>query len=141
MSSSNPHPKMHEERLQFFMQHIQNEIEACETRLGAAMLASDVDALDALICDDLLFVGPSGEMISKAMDLETHRSGDIQFTRLEPKEQQIRVLDRAAVAVTQIFVAGTFGGNPFAGEMRYMRVWQRDENGWRVLAGHCGFVA
>ena len=34
------------------------------------MLASNVDELNALIADDLLFVGPTGELATKEMDLE-----------------------------------------------------------------------
>jgi hypothetical protein len=36
---------------------IETQIRNCETRLYAAMLTSDVAELDALIADDLLFVG------------------------------------------------------------------------------------
>jgi ketosteroid isomerase-like protein len=120
---------------------IKSEISECEMRLYAAMRVSDVDELDALISDELLFVGPSGEMVSKAMDLEMHRSGGIQITQLEPREQEMRVLNDAVVATTKVFVAGVFQGNSFASEMRYTRVWRRTESGWKILAGHCGFIA
>ena len=55
--------------------NIEAQIRACENRLYAAMLTSDVAELDVLISDDLLFVGPTGELATKAMDLDLHRSG------------------------------------------------------------------
>lgn len=41
---------------------LETHIRACEARLYAAMLASDITELDALIADDLLFAGPTGEL-------------------------------------------------------------------------------
>ena len=49
---------------------IEAQVRACETRLYEAMLTSDVAALDRLIADNLLFVGPTGELATKAMDLD-----------------------------------------------------------------------
>ncbi|GAB4578815.1 MAG: hypothetical protein Fur0022_15520 [Anaerolineales bacterium] len=40
---------------------IESQIRECETRLYAAMLASDIAELDALIADDLLFAGPTSD--------------------------------------------------------------------------------
>ena len=68
------------------------------------MLASNVDELDALIADDLLFVGPTGELATKAMDLELHRSGATQFRELVSKELEVRVWsDDFALASAKIF--------------------------------------
>jgi hypothetical protein len=46
-----------------------------ERELQAAMRASHVEALDGLLHDDLLAVGPHGGLADKAMDLEAHRTG------------------------------------------------------------------
>lgn len=116
------------------------EIIVCEQRLYRAQLTSDVSVLEELLSEDLIFVGPSGEIVTKPMDLELHRSGAITITQLEPKEQEIRCLDGAAVAVTQIFLTGIFQGSPFAGDFRYTRVWQHTDQGWHILAGHCSAI-
>lgn len=120
---------------------IEAEIVACEQQLYTAQLSSDVALLQELLSDELVFVGPSGELFSKQMDLELHRSGGIKITQLEPKEQEIRCLNGTAVAVTKIFLTGTFQGDSFSGDFRYTRVWQHTENGWRILAGHCSAIA
>jgi len=52
---------------------IRAEIEPYEAALRAAILANDVDALDALLDDDLIFTIPSGQVISKHDDLSAHR--------------------------------------------------------------------
>lgn len=114
----------------------ENQIRECEARLCAAMLISNVDELDALIADDLLFAGPTGELTTKEMDLELHRSGNTQFRELVSKELEVRVWsDDFALALAKIFLSGTFSGHDFAGNCRYTRVWRKGKNGWQIVAG------
>jgi ketosteroid isomerase-like protein len=115
---------------------IEAQIRACESRLYAAMLASDVEELDMLIADDLLFVGPTGELATKAMDLELHRTGGTKFHELVPQELVIRVgSEQWAIVAAKIFISVTCLGNDFAGDFRYMRVWGNDDNGWQIVGG------
>ena len=115
---------------------IENEIRACEARLYSAMLASDVAELDALIADDLLFAGPTGELATKAMDLELHRTGGTQFHEFTPKELEIRVWsEQFALASAKIFLSGTYVGQAFAGDYRYTRIWRKGPHGWQVVGG------
>jgi len=115
---------------------IETQIRACEARLGTAMLASDVAELDALIADDLLFAGPTGELATKAMDLELHRTGGTKFHELRPKELEIRVWsEQFALASAKIFLSGTYLGQAFAGDYRYTRIWRKDQQGWQIVGG------
>ncbi|MBD2634313.1 nuclear transport factor 2 family protein [Limnothrix sp. FACHB-881] len=115
---------------------IATEIRACEARLRAAMSTSNLSELDVLIADDLLFSGSIGELATKAMDLELHRTGGTQFHELVSKALEIRVLSEdVALASAHIFLSGSYLGNAFAGDFRYMRVWRRGETGWQVAGG------
>lgn len=117
-------------------QEIETQIRECETRLYAAMSASNLIELDALIADDLLFVGPTGDLATKAMDLELHRTRSTQFHEFVPKELEIRICSQDFVlAFAEIFLRGTFLGNAFAGDYRYLRVWRRSEKGWQIVGG------
>ena len=89
---------------------IETQIRECEARLYTAMSASDVSELDMLIADDLLFVGPTGELATKAMDLEVHRTGGKQFHEFVTKELEIRVWSEDFVLVS----AKIFGSIGFA---------------------------
>lgn len=77
------------------------EIVALETRLRAAQLAADVAELDALIDEDLLFVGPDGRLASKAQDLAAHSSGAVRFREHVPETLHVRRLG-SGVAVTSL---------------------------------------
>lgn len=121
---------------------IEAQIRECEMRLYAAMAASDVSELDALIADDLLFVGPTGELATKAMDLELHRTGGTQFHEFVPKELEIRVWsENFALASARIFLSGIYLGNAFAGDYRYMRVWRKGKGGWQIAGGSVTAIA
>jgi ketosteroid isomerase-like protein len=115
---------------------IEAQIRDCETRLYAAMLASDVAELDGLIADELLFVGPTGELATKAMDLELHRTGGTKFYELVPQELVIQIYsEQLAIVCAKISLRGTYLGNDFAGDFRYLRVWGHSESGWQIVGG------
>jgi hypothetical protein len=116
-------------------------IKALEGRLREAMLASDVDALDALLADDLSFVDATGKVWTKADDLNAHRYGVQRIDRLELEEQTVRVYEKSAVTVTRAALAGQFGGVPFSGNLRYTRTWVEAAHGWRIVAAHCSLLA
>lgn len=128
--------------IEYMTSDIEAQVRVCETRLYAAMLASDVAELDALIADDLLFVGPTGQLATKAMDLELHRTGGTQFHELVPQDLDIRVWsEQGAIAVAKIFLSGTYLGNEFAGDFRYLRAWKKGERGWQVVGGSVSAIA
>src|SRR5215472_1660977 len=114
------------------------EIVELETRLRAAQLAADVAALDELVGDDLLFVGPDGRLATKSKDLEAHATGAVRFREHVPEELRVRRVG-PSVAVTSLRtrLAVDVAGRLDRGTYHYTRVWARDEAAeWRVVAGH-----
>ena len=115
---------------------IETQIRESEARLYAAMLASDLSELDLLIADDLLFAGPTGELATKAMDLELHRTSGTEFHELVPKELEMRIWsEQFVLASAKVFLSGTYLGNAFAGDYRYMRIWRKANNSWQIMGG------
>jgi ketosteroid isomerase-like protein len=114
---------------------ILDEIRQAEQNLAEAQLASDVNSLASLLSDDLLFVSPAGELASKAMDLETHRSGTIRLTSLVPREPVIKLLAHAAIVSVIVDLQGTFAGQRIDGAYRYLRVWTNQQGTWQITAG------
>jgi ketosteroid isomerase-like protein len=117
------------------------EIVALESELRAAQLAADVEALDRLIDEDLLFAGPTGELATKAEDLAAHGSGVVRFRAHEPEELRVRKVgsDVAVVALRTRLVVEVHGVT-HRGTFRYTRVWHRQGGRWRVVAGHVSEV-
>jgi ketosteroid isomerase-like protein len=111
------------------------EIRQHEEALRVAMLNSNVEALDSLIADDLIFVGPAGEIFSKQDDLALHRSGRQKLTSAEWRSVEISLRDQASVTSVTAALEGTFDGAAFSGHFRYCRLWVKAATGWQVLGG------
>ncbi|TDC38562.1 nuclear transport factor 2 family protein [Micromonospora sp. 15K316] len=120
-----------------------SELEAAlldaERRLQAAQRAGDVVALDELLDDHLIAIGPDGGRFTKQDDLVAHHSGTSVIDELV--EEQVELLVEGFTGVTFFVgrVAGRFGGSPFEARLRYTRTWVYDGEGdWRLLAAHIG---
>jgi ketosteroid isomerase-like protein len=111
-----------------------------EASLRAAQLASDVDTLELLLDDALVFTGPDGAVYGKQDDLTAHRQGAIRITRLTPSDERVLRFGSIAIVNVRMEMAGSFMGTPFAGPFRYTRVWCARPDGWRIVAGHVSAV-
>jgi ketosteroid isomerase-like protein len=118
------------------------EIAVLEAALREAQLSADIEALDRLISDDLLFTGPDGTLATKADDLSSYRNGIVRFTTHDPDELRVRrVGANVAIAALRTRLEGTVAGTAFAGVFRYTRIWSREETGnWQIVAGHVSAV-
>jgi ketosteroid isomerase-like protein len=112
-----------------------------ERELQAAMLASDVEELDRLLHPDLLAVGPDGQLVDKAADLEAHRSGVFTISALTAEDVRVLLVGETAVTFVVLAVRGAIGEQEVSGLMRYTRTWTRDGGVWRVVAAHIAPVA
>jgi ketosteroid isomerase-like protein len=118
------------------------EVEQVEKKLRNAMLSSDVETLDGLLSDEIVFTNQDGQRLSKADDLAAHRSGLLSIDRLEPRaEPTIRVIGDSAIVTVTVDLAGTYDGQPFGGAFAYSRMWHRHRDKWRIEAAHCSSVA
>ncbi len=123
----------------------QQRIEQLEAELRQAQLNADVDALDRLIDDALLFAGPDGALASKADDLAAHRSGVVRFNSHEPLAMAWRaVSDDVALVSLLARLTVQIHGSSVTGDFRYTRVWQRDAEHperWRIVGGQVSAVS
>ncbi|WP_405485787.1 nuclear transport factor 2 family protein [Nocardia sp. NBC_00511] len=119
---------------------MEKDLREAELRLQAAQLAGDVQALDELLDDRLIFTFGPGTF-TKADDLELHRTKAQVMSKLV--EEELAILVEGTTGVTWFLgvVEGTVHGSPFAARMRYTRTWTHDAaRGWRVIAAHASTV-
>ncbi len=113
-----------------------NPILLYETQLREAQIAGDVNALDRLLDDALIFTTLEGTVVGKAHDLNLHRSGELRVTRMNPLEHHILDLGKTVVVAVAMDAEAVVSGEVFANKLRYTRVWCERPGGWRVVAGH-----
>jgi ketosteroid isomerase-like protein len=118
------------------------QIQGLERRLLDAMRTSDLDELDALLADGLVFTDHLGGLWGKQGDLLAHRSGVIHIRALSASQERILVLDGAAVVSVLLEISGTFAGREASGAFRFTRVWAPTASGkWQVVVAQSTLVA
>ena len=113
-----------------------DDVVVAERALQSAMLAGDVEELERLLHPELLAVGPDGQIVNRATDLEAHRSGVFEIFALDEEELRVKVVGETAITFVVLRIRGTIGGADASGRMRYTRTWARDGGTWRVVAAH-----
>lgn len=120
---------------------VKTQIVEMEERLRAAMLNSDVSALDQLLASDLVFTNHLGHLMNKEDDLNAHSSGAIKISHLDMSEQIIRTQKECATVSVRARIKGQFQGNPSDVDMRFTRVWVKaSTEHWQVSVAHSCLV-
>lgn len=106
-----------------------------EKELLIAMKNCTVQKLDELLHEDLLFTTPTGQTITKSMDLETYSSGNMKIKEIASREQEIHLIGDNAVLSTIIEMKGMYFDHILDGKYRFLRVWKLFNGAWKVIAG------
>jgi ketosteroid isomerase-like protein len=113
-------------------------IARCEEELRAAMLAGDVEALERLLAEDMIFVDQLGVRRSREDDIAAHRSGLLELSSLDCRgDRHIRSHGDVASVVVTADVAGTYGGAAFFGTFAYLRLWKQEGDRWQIILAQC----
>jgi len=109
-----------------------------EEMLRSAILSSNVELLEELLSDELIFVNHLGQRLSKEEDIDTYRSKSLDITGIEVLEQEIKLFQELAVTVTKVAVNGSLAtGEALGGEYSYTRVWKDVGGKLKVVSCHC----
>lgn len=82
-------------------------------------------------------MAPNGQIITKAIDLASHRAGEMLVEQLILTIENITIFDDTAIVVVVYTTKGTMLGNPIQGLFRYIRIWKQFPDGMKVIAGSC----
>jgi hypothetical protein len=108
-----------------------------EKELEIAMLSSDVEKLDKLLDDKIVFTNHTGEQTSKQNDLEAHRYGFIKIDSISQSNQTVNLFDNVAVVTVLCEIYGLFGEMRSTAKIYFTRVWQKKLNEeYKLIAAH-----
>ena len=120
----------------------QNIIENHEDRLTDAMLSSNIDELDLLLSDNLIFTDHTGSLNSKMDDINSHKSGFVSINSIKRTDQKICTYEKTAIVSVIMDISGTFGGNPANGKFRFTRTWHLiEQEKWQIISAHSTLLA
>ncbi len=113
-----------------------------EEMLRSAMLSNNVELLEELLSDELIFVNHLGQWLSKEEDINAHRSKSLDIAGIEVLEQEIKLFQELAVTVTKVALNGSLAtGESIGGEYCYTRIWKEVGGKLKVVSCHCSSSA
>jgi ketosteroid isomerase-like protein len=112
-------------------------VERAEAAIAAAIPAHDVEALDELLHDELVWTDWTGGSGGKEEDLAAHRANAFTADVYDVRSLAVDIAtEELAVTRTEVAVEG----RPVSGRLFYTRVWMRDGERWRVRVAHLGLA-
>ncbi|MEO6301856.1 MAG: nuclear transport factor 2 family protein [Bacteroidia bacterium] len=111
------------------------QIIANEQRFLDAIKNNGVKVLEELLHDDLLFVIPTGQVITKEMDLDNYRSGNIFISDISSNDLLVNLINDVAISTMIVTLKGKYFDQPIDGKFRYIRIWKLFDGKWKVIAG------
>jgi len=109
------------------------DIIEAENKLFSAQLVSNVDMLDQLLHDDLLAVAPTGQIITKEMDLNSHKGKTMIIENASIEIDDIKITGDTALSIVTMTAKGSIMETPLEGKFRYFRVWKRFDDTLKVI--------
>lgn len=115
----------------------ESKIMNLELRLIEAITENDIEFIETMLHEDLQFIAPNGEIITKEMDIASHKAKKMKVIELHPKFEKISIIGESATVVVVYKTKGIMLGNPIEGKFRYLRVWQFIDGRMQIIAGSC----
>lgn len=115
----------------------ETEIRALEDELQDAMVNDNIAALDKLLHDDLQFIAFNGMVVSKAMDLDSHRSDAMSISKMTRTDEHIKIIGDTATVTVSADLTGIEDSQRMTMRLRYLRVWKKVGDKCQIIAGCC----
>jgi ketosteroid isomerase-like protein len=112
-----------------------DEVLAAEDARFAAMVAADPEAMRRWFAEELSYVHSTGEVANRAQLIDALASGRLRYLAIEPSDRRVS-FPGTDVAIVQGLARFQARAGPRAADFpgRYLAVYRRAEDGWRLLA-------
>lgn len=109
------------------------EVEVLEEQWRQAQLTGDVASMDKLLSDDYVGISMSGQVTTKAQQLDRLRTRTVQLTSIILSDVKVKLVGTIAIVTSLAEVEGSADGASVKGLYRYTRVYQRLPTGvWKI---------
>jgi ketosteroid isomerase-like protein len=111
------------------------------SRWTRAELDGNSGAMNDLLVDDFIGVGPLGFLLSKQAWRDRFGPQGLHYDGFQLEDVQARTYGDAAIVTAREVVRGTHAGNPIPQEIRASLVLVRQAGSWRLATVHISFIA
>jgi ketosteroid isomerase-like protein len=119
---------------------VSEQVQQLEDARYAAMLGKDVETLDRLLDDKLIYMHSTGIADTKASYLEGLRTGVWDYQGVNRTDQRIQVDGDVVLVFCKMSIRLITRGVFKAFDSRALAVWIRRSDGWRLLALQSGAI-
>jgi ketosteroid isomerase-like protein len=98
-----------------------------------AVVKGDTKALDAILADDWVEVGPSGGVETRDQQAKHMKDGKVDFEAIDPQEVKVRVYGDAAVVMGCYHIKLRHNVHKHADLFRVTEVYARQGREWRCV--------
>ncbi len=112
---------------------VREQIDALEEEFRTATLNGDAALMDHLLSDDYVGISWTGQVNTKAMQLDRIRNRTVSISRMDLSDVKVKLLGPVVIVTCAATIEGNNEGNPMSGAFRYTRVYQRLPGGiWKI---------
>ena len=115
----------------------QQEVNTLMDQYTDALLKKDSATLDRIWADDLTFINPRGELVTKQQRMENIRTGATAFKSINVTDKRIRTYGHGedmAVATCRVAVEGQYSSQEGSGNYNVTTVWHHKSGTWQMVA-------
>jgi len=112
-----------------------------EEKLLDGFKRTDLNTLDLLFADGMLFHDQYGNVLDKEMDLDAYRSGMIKITKIKVSKREMRVFESIVIVSASLFIKGSYSNVLLNGKYQWLRVWAKVSEDWKVISASCTSIS
>jgi ketosteroid isomerase-like protein len=98
-----------------------------------AVVKGDTKALDAILADDWVEVGPTGDVETRDQQAKDMKDGKVDYDAIDPREVKVRVYGDAAVVMGCYHIKARHNGQRHSDLFRVTEVYARQGGEWRCV--------
>jgi ketosteroid isomerase-like protein len=119
----------------------EEEVLKVEREKDQAMQKGDLATLTRVYADDLIFVNPRGEVLSKAQRLADVRPGSLDYQDFKREDYTLHVYGNTVVLTGVSKSVLHNHGKLIRTPRQFMQVYVKEGGQWRMVAHHANFVS
>jgi ketosteroid isomerase-like protein len=111
----------------------EKQVAALSEQHRLAAIKGDTKALDAVLADDWVVVGPTGEVETKRQQAKKLKDRSLVFEAIDPREVKVRVHGGTAIVMGLYHIKATVNGRTVDGDFRNTGVFNKQAGTWRCV--------
>jgi len=112
----------------------EDSVRTAELDRKRALLSADTVLLSRLTGSEFYEVNRLGLIRTRAMNMQEISSGALKLQSVNYDSLLVRIYDNVAILTGIADNTGEFRGMPFAGKIRYTRIFVRRDGRWQAIA-------